>query len=141
MKYHFRITKEDDGFSTSCVEIPGIRTEADTMEQLVENIHEVYELWFNDVSGYDDIPGPEEREERTDEIAVEVPVDIAFRLTLYWYRKDNHMTQREIAARLGYQHLRAYQKIECGESVPTLKVVDRYLHAIPELRRAFTGTE
>jgi len=68
--------------------------------------------------------------------AFSVSLEIAFRLGLFWKRKEKGFTQQQMAELLGYNNLSAYQKIENGKSIPTLKIVDRISRKIPDLRNA-----
>jgi len=48
MKYHFRVHKEEDGYSAQCIELEGCITQGDSQEELFENMKEVlnlYVLW------------------------------------------------------------------------------------------------
>ena len=58
MRYHFHIINGGKGFSAHCLEIEGLRTQGDTWAELENNIREVFELWFSDLNGYEDIPKP-----------------------------------------------------------------------------------
>jgi len=139
MRYHFHIINEDSGFSAHCLEIEGLRTQGNTFKELENNIREVFDLWFSDLNGYEDIPKPMKilpNDMDSNLKAVPVSLDIAFRLELYWKRKEKGLTQREMAKLLGYNNLSAYQKIENGKSIPTLKIVDRISRMIPGLRDA-----
>ena len=139
MRYHFHIINEGKGFSAHCLEIEGLRTQGDTWAELENNIREVFELWFSDLNGYEDIPKPLKvlpDNPNSDLKAFPVSLEIAFRLELFWKRKEKGFTQRQMAELLGYNNLSAYQKIENGKSVPTLKIVDRISRKIPGLRDA-----
>ena len=139
MRYHFRIIDEEPGFSAHCLEIEGLRTQGDTWQELEDNIREVFELWFSDLDSYDDIPKPLDTLADNGESNIQslpVSLDIAFRLELYWKRREKSLTQREMAKLLGYNNLSAYQKVENGKSIPTLKIVERISRKIPGLREA-----
>lgn len=40
MKYHFKIRKEETGYSAHCIELEGCLTQADSMKELYENMKE-----------------------------------------------------------------------------------------------------
>jgi len=48
MTINFKIIQEEKGFYTFCVEFPGCQTQADTIEDLLYNISEVVDLYFDD---------------------------------------------------------------------------------------------
>jgi predicted RNase H-like HicB family nuclease len=48
MNYHFRITKEENGYSAQCIEIPGCITEADSKKELYANMKEALELYIQE---------------------------------------------------------------------------------------------
>ena len=50
MKFNFKVTKEEKGYSASCVEIKGCRTQADTKKELAYNMREVLNLCLEDES-------------------------------------------------------------------------------------------
>lgn len=137
MKYNFEVIKEENGYSAHCLEIEGLRTQGDTWQELEQNITEVFELWFSDVTDYEEIPKPSPDVHSENVRSFSVPLDVAFRLELYWYRKEKGLSQREIAKYLGYKDnsLRAYQKIERGVSIPSLTVLDQITKQVPELRQ------
>jgi predicted RNase H-like HicB family nuclease len=45
MKYHFKIHSESAGYWAQCVELEGCQTQADSREELMENIQEVLKLF------------------------------------------------------------------------------------------------
>ncbi len=48
MKYHFRIHKEKDGFWAECIELSGCFTQADSMEEMRENMQEALNLYIEE---------------------------------------------------------------------------------------------
>jgi antitoxin HicB len=45
MKYHFIIHAEASGYWAQCIELEGCQTQADSREELMENIQEVLKLF------------------------------------------------------------------------------------------------
>jgi antitoxin HicB len=55
MNYHFRITKEENGYSAQCIEIPGCITEADSKKELYINMKEALELYIQEPESFSDL--------------------------------------------------------------------------------------
>ncbi len=47
MKYHFRI-HEENGFWAECIELSGCFTQADTIEELYDNMYEALKLYLEE---------------------------------------------------------------------------------------------
>jgi predicted RNase H-like HicB family nuclease len=78
MKYHFKLDKEDSGYSTECCELEGCITEGDTAEELYANCAEALDVYL--YTAPDDtrrcFPLPDERlDGRQNIIAVPVAPD------------------------------------------------------------------
>ena len=54
MKYHFRIKKEDDGFSACGIELEGCITQGDSMEELLDNLREALHLYVQEPADSND---------------------------------------------------------------------------------------
>ena len=48
MSIHFKIIQEEKGFYTFCIEFPSCQTQADIIEDLLYNISEVVDLYFDE---------------------------------------------------------------------------------------------
>ncbi len=86
MFYHFRVHEEEDGYWAECVELPGCKTQADLMEELVRNAEETLNLYLEEpVDSFITFPRPSAAEGGD---VIEVPVDpqIALSVLLRSYR-------------------------------------------------------
>ena len=48
MNYHFKIYKEKTGYWAECLELPGCKTQGDTIEELKLNAHEALSLYLDE---------------------------------------------------------------------------------------------
>ena len=48
MRYHFKIHKEDIGYSAQCIELPGCVTQGDTMQELQKNMRDALNLYIEE---------------------------------------------------------------------------------------------
>lgn len=132
MVYHFRVYEEDDGYRAECVELPGCKTEADSMEELAQNAEEALNLYLEEPADSSlSFPLPKEV---TDEDVIEVPVDpqIALSVLLRNYRAQRHYTQLEVAEKLGMKNLYSYQRLE-RRSNPSLSTLRKLKRVFPDL--------
>ena len=132
MVYHFRVHKEPSGFWTECVELEGCSTQGENMDELKRNIREALELYLEEPED-SQIVFPLPQEARGEDI-LEAPVDptLALSVLLRNYRIENHLTQREVAERLGMKNLYSYQRLE-RKSNPSLETLSRLKKVFPEL--------
>ncbi len=139
MKYHFKIKKEKSGFSASCIELIGCRTEADTREELLKNMQEALNLYLDEpATSHEVFPLPKERIRGRTIIEVECDVRIAFALLMRQARLKEQLTQRKAAEKLGYANVFAYQKLENGETAnPTLTTIKKIKEVLPKLNLKF----
>lgn len=130
MKYHFKIYRDEDGLRAECVELKGCITqsEKDTDEDLFNNMHEALNLYLDepDPDRVYPLPNPNFASGDPDAEYVEVPVDpkIAFALILKHERKAEGLSQVEVARRMGFKSVWAYQKLEKpSQTSPRLETV------------------
>jgi predicted RNase H-like HicB family nuclease/DNA-binding XRE family transcriptional regulator len=116
MKYHFRYYKDErGGFWGESIEIEGCRSEGDTFEELKKNLTEALSLCLE--SAYFDkedfiFPLEDNELKDTNIIAIKPEVNILFANLLKYYRKKHKLSQKNVAERLGYKSVWAYQKLE-----------------------------
>lgn len=133
MRYHFKIHKEGDGFWAQCLEIPGCVTQADSKEELFENMQDAINTCLIEPENSKYL-APLPQQIRRSRSVVEVPVDpkIAFGFTLRYHRIKNGLTQKQAASQLGMENLYSYQRLEKKCNV-TLEVITKLLGVFPDL--------
>ena len=132
MVYHFRVYEENNGYWAECVELPGCRTEADSMEELARNAEEALNLYLEEPEG-SSIAFPLPEKPLAGDI-MEVPVDpqIALSVLLRNYRAQRHYTQQEVAQKLGMKNMYSYQRLE-RRSNPNLSTLRKLKRVFPDL--------
>ena len=132
MVYHFRVYQEDDGYWAQGVELPGCKTEADSMEELARNAEEALNLYLEEPEDSSiSFPLPIESHDR-DVIAVPVDPQIALSVVLRNYRAQRHYTQQEVVQKLGMKNLYSYQRLE-RRSNPNLATLRKLKRVFPDL--------
>ncbi|MFW6252547.1 MAG: type II toxin-antitoxin system HicB family antitoxin [bacterium] len=112
MVCHFRIHEEDNGYWAESVELPGCRTEADSMEELARNAEEALNLYLEEPEHSTvSFPLPETFPAQ-DTIAVQVDPQVALSVLLRNYRTQRQYTQREVAEKLGLKNTYSCQRLE-----------------------------
>ena len=48
MVYHFRVYEEDNGYWAECIELPGCKTEGDSIGDLSQNAEEALHLYLEE---------------------------------------------------------------------------------------------
>lgn len=132
MVYHFRVYDEDHGYWAECVELPGCKTEGDSMDELTQNAEEALNLYLEEPEGSSlsfslpiEASGP-------DVIAVPVDPQIALSVLLRNYRAQRRYTQQEVAQKLGMKNLYSYQRLE-RRSNPSLATLRKLKRVFPDL--------
>lgn len=133
MKYHFKLEKEEKGFSASCLELEGCRSEGDTREELKANLEEALNLYLDEPAGSNLVfTFPETDIEESEEImAVAVDPQIAFAMLLRQFRLSQKKSQVEMQKLMGFKTLNSYSRLE-KKNNPTLKVIERVLKVYPD---------
>lgn len=131
MKYHFKIQKEDVGFSAHCMELEGCITQGDSMKELNENMREALSLYIQEPEDSRDLATLPDDSIRRSKNIVEVTLDpeIAFSFLVRYHRIKHGMSQTEAAKKLGFDNINSYQRLERRKCNPNL----RTLHKIKEL--------
>jgi len=134
MHYHFRIYKEDSGYWASCIELNGCHSQGDTLEELNSNLEEVLNLYLNEPSNSKIMfPLPEDDLQGEDIVSVKVDPKIAFANCLRMIRVKHKMSQKEVAEKLGYKSIWAYQKLETSSKTnPELKTISKIKEVFPD---------
>ena len=134
MKYHFKVTKEGDGFWAECLEIPGCLTQGDTKEDLFANMQDAISTYLEEPEDSQYLaPLPDKTIALTKSI-IEVPVEpsIALAFSIRRQRIESGLSQREAADKLGMKQVYSYQRLErrCN---PTLELIAKLVALFPAL--------
>ncbi len=122
MKYHFKVHKEKKGYWAECVELEGLQSQGDTMDELRENLSEALDLFLSEPEDSKQIfPFPKKKVPGTIEIAVSP--NVAFSVEIRQLRLKAGKTQAEMAEALHFKNLFSYQRLETPKSNPTLETL------------------
>ncbi len=138
MKYHFKYYKDErGGFWGECLEIQGCRSEGDTIDELKINFKEALDLCLE--CTYDEhekfiYPFPENKVKGKNILSIQPEPAILFSNILKDNREKSHLTQKQVADKLGYKNIWAYQKLEKGKyGNITLKTISKILEIFPDI--------
>lgn len=135
MRYHFKVHQEQKGYWAECVELKGCITQANTKKELAENAQEALNLYLDEPENSKVIFPEPFNSVRGLEI-IEVPVDpkIAFAMALRQERIKNHLTQNQVAKKLGFKNPYSYQRLENSRTAnPSLLTIALLKSIFPEL--------
>lgn len=134
MKYHFKIHKENGGYWAECIELQGCVTQADTLEELNQNMQDALNLYIEEPERSKDLAAmPDDTIKLTKNI-VEVPVDpfIGLGFLIRSLRIKSGLTQKKAAEKMGFKELYSYQRLESGKSNPTFKILFKIKSVFPD---------
>jgi len=136
MFYHFKINKEKNGYWAECIELDGCVTQADTFDDLKNNMEEALNLYLNEpVTSKVTSQLPKKNIKGKDIVKVPVNPKIAFALNLKILRLKNGLTQKEIARMLGMKNIYSYQRLESPRNVnPSLSMLTKIKKIFPEFK-------
>lgn len=136
MHYHFKIHKDKDGYWGHCLELQGCQSQGDNQAELEKNLEEALNLYLDEPQGSNVLfPFPDKLLAQGQDDIMEVAVDpgIAFANYLRMIRLRHKMTQKEVALKLGYKSIWAYQKLESTKKAnPELKTIAKIKKMFPE---------
>jgi len=134
MIYHFKVHKEDGEFWAECVEIENITTQADSMEELKDNMKEALDLHLSEPEDSKVIfPFPKKHLTGKNTVPVAADPKISFALRLRQARLAANLTQRQAAKQMGYENLSVYQKLENPKKAnPELATLARVRRQFPD---------
>lgn len=134
MKYHFKIHKEGKGYWAECIELSGCFTQADSMEELRNNMEEALNLYIEEPTDSKRLAALPDDSISLSRSIVEVQVDpaIAFAFMVRYNRIQHGLTQQEAASKLGFEKIYSYQRLENKKCNPTLKILYRIKKAFPD---------
>jgi len=134
MKYHFKVHKEKTGYWAECIELQGCISEGDTLGELKENLADALNLYLDEpVTSEIAIPLPDISIKKGKNL-IEIPVDpeIAFLVSLRYYRKMKHLSQKDMMKLLGMKNVFSYQRLE-KKTDPKLSTLMKIKKIIPEI--------
>ncbi len=134
MKYHFRVHKERRGYWAECIELKGCRSEGDTSDELAKNMREALDLFLDEPPSSSHVhPLPKKRLAGRSIVEVPVSPGIAFATCLRSMRHDRALTQKQVAALLGFKNLYSYQRLESPKSAnPELTTLAKIKSVFPD---------
>jgi len=117
MHYHFKIHKEAKGYWAECVELKGCQTQADTMDELEKNMEDALNLFLDEPSDSKLVlPFPKTQLKGKDVKQVPVSPKVALAFYLRQLRLSHHMTQKQVAQKMGFKNLYSYQRLESSKT-------------------------
>ncbi|MCA9508713.1 MAG: type II toxin-antitoxin system HicB family antitoxin [Myxococcales bacterium] len=135
MRYHFKVHKENKGYWAECVELKGCITQADTKKELQQNAEEALNLYLDEPESSKEIfPEPKKFVRGKEVFDVPVNPKIAFAMALRQERIKNHMTQGQVAKKLGLKNPYSYQRLENSKTAnPSLMTIASIKSIFPNL--------
>ncbi len=135
MYYHFKILKEDNGFTADCCELKGCRTEGDTIEELEKNCSEALNLYLEEpVDSKLIFPLPDTKLDKKPELlCVQVEPEIAFAILLKHHRIKSKKTQKQISEMIGMKNIYSYQRLE-KRANPSLQTIKKINSIFPDMK-------
>jgi len=135
MKYSFKIHKDGAYFWAQCIEIPGCYTQANSKDELLENMKEALNLIISEPADSDDFVSLPDNSIKSTATTVKVPVEpqVAFSFYLRYLRKKKKITQKEMASKLGFKSVFQYQRLESAKYNPTLNTLSLVKGLFPEI--------
>jgi predicted RNase H-like HicB family nuclease/DNA-binding XRE family transcriptional regulator len=133
MLYHFQFQYEDDGWYVGeGIELTGCISQGKTIEELTANLKEAAEGFL--MSKTDFFP-PADKSIKMQKNIIGIHVDPKMAMSNYlrWLRNEKKLTQTEIAEKMGYSNINAYQKLERGKHSITLNTIEKIKKVFPEL--------
>ncbi len=139
MKYHFRVSKEKDGYSAQCIELKGCVTQGNSKKELYANMQEALNLYIQEPESSKDLAELPDDSIRRSKNVVEVPLDpsIAFAFLVRYHRLKHGWTQEQVAKKMGFDTIYSYQRLEKKKCNPTLKIINMVKQTFPEFSLDF----
>ena len=135
MLYHFKVTKESQGYSAECIELAGCVTQAESRDELLKNMSEALNLYLDEpADSKTTFPLPKKKLHGKNITPVRVQTRVAFAFALRRSRLKLKLTQREAAARIGIKgSLNNYQRLESSSTAnPVLETLVQIKRAFPD---------
>jgi len=135
MYYNFKVHKENKGFWAECIELDGCQTQADTIEELKINMHQVLNLFLSEPDDSTVIYALPQKNIVTKNVyKIDVEPKVALSFLLRRYRLLHNLTQKQAAEKIGMKNIWSYQKFEKPASAnPTLSMLAKFKEVFPDL--------
>jgi antitoxin HicB len=135
MRYHFKVHAEKKGYWAECIELKGCLTQAGTKKELLENAVEALNLFLDEPESSKVIfPEPINPGKRKNLIEVAVDPKIAFAMALRQERIKSHLTQSQVAKKMGLKNPYSYQRLENSKTAnPSLLTIVSLKSIFPDL--------
>ncbi|NGX55582.1 MAG: hypothetical protein KR126chlam2_01219 [Chlamydiae bacterium] len=135
MKYHFKIHREKEGFWAECLELEGCVTQAETIEELCDNMQDALNLYIEEPEDSKFLAPFPDQSIKVSKTVVEVPVNpqIAFAASVRNNRLQKGLTQQQVAKMMGFDKIYSYQRLESKSCNPSLKTISKIKEVFPEL--------
>lgn len=130
MKYPAKITPDEDGFIVEFPDLPGCLTQGDTIKEAQINAAEALSGYLASVNDREIEYNEPSSLTGNDIYLIPVDADVALAITVKKLRTEQHLTQKEIAAKMGVPY-QIYQRIERG------KKANLSINSLAKLERAF----
>ncbi len=136
MYYHFKILNEENGFWADCIELKGCRTQGESLDELNQNMEEALNLYLDEPAHSNLIfPKPQKSIPGKNIVKVKVDSKIAFATLLRQARLNKNWTQKQMADKMGFKSIFAYQKLEKSSSAnPQLTTLSKIKELLPALK-------
>ncbi|MCB1136319.1 MAG: type II toxin-antitoxin system HicB family antitoxin [Chlamydiia bacterium] len=134
MRYHFKVTKEEDSrYSAECLELEGCRTEADSLEELHENMREALDLYIDEPSTQSYLaPLPNPAFAEADGVTtVRLDPKLAFALLLKHCRRKRKLTQEAMRDLMNVGATYSYQRLEDRPNA-SIEMIDKVKSIYPD---------
>ena len=134
IQYHLKVHQDGDTLWGEFPDLEGCFTDGTSRKELAANAAEALIGWIGSVieRGFK-IPKPTYRNPGS--VPVALPLSMGVALQLRWMREAEHLSQQEVAHRLGISY-QAYQRFEnpvkANPSLKTLEKLARLYHVPPE---------
>jgi predicted RNase H-like HicB family nuclease len=134
MKYHFKIHKEGQAFWAECIELEGCVTQADSIEELCDNMYEALNLYIEEPADSKYLAHLPDASIKTSKSVVEVPVDphVGFAFLVRYNRLKNNLTQQEVSTKMGFDKVYSYQRLESKRCNPSLATISKVKEVFPD---------
>jgi len=135
MKYHFKMHRSKKGFWAEGVELPGCKSQGDSVEELRKNLSEALDLFLEEPPESPIcFPLPDSSIiESKSILQVRVSSRVAFAFLLKRMRLSHELSQREVAESMGFKNLYSYQRLESAEKAnPALETICKIKQVFPE---------
>jgi predicted RNase H-like HicB family nuclease/DNA-binding XRE family transcriptional regulator len=137
MQYHFKYHKDKkSGFWAECLELEGCVSQAENLQDLEKNLTEALNLYLDESPTSNFIFNlPEKKYFKTNKNIIKITPNpnILFSQQLRILRLKHHLSQKEVASKMGYKNIWAYQKFEKHKVSPTLTTLLKIKTIFPEL--------